>query len=593
ESNNERTIDVPASMSWIPGQPFGYLTITGLVTEAAGDYRLPRNDHLNTWEANDTLFLTRGRHGLRLGIEAQRLQFNQNTSSQVGGIVTFTGLENFLRGIPTSIDFAVPGKIDPVRGYRQSLFAFYAQDDIRLRRNLTVNLGLRYEFVTVPTEVNGKISNLRNVTDTKLTVGDPWHNNPSLKNFAPRVGVAWDPIGDGRTSIRGGFGIFYDEILPKYYFFSGSLNPPFTTRTSIQRPSFPNLLAGFDPNGFFPYQLQTVNHNLQSSYAMQFNFGVERAITNDVTVGASYAGSRGLHLFRIGDANLAPQTVANGVTVYQPSLGRRNPNFGSITQRITDAQSFYNALQLSAVKRFSHGVRAQVSYTFSRSIDDSSGVNSQDYTDGSTYVIDYYDRKADRGLSGFWAQSVFTGNWSWELPLGRNATGVRGALIKGWQVNNITTAQTGHAFEVRLGFNRSGNLNTVSYAMHERPNVNPSYNGPTILGGPQRYWDINAFTLQPANQRGNLGRNTLIGPGLIGCDSSISKSFTIAGERRVEFRGEIFNLPNHPNFAVPTGRTAFSSVDAAGNGVVAPDWGVISNTVTPSRQVQLGLKLVW
>src|SRR5262249_7873932 len=94
ESNNERTIDVPASMSWIPGQPFGYLTITGLVTEAAGDYRLPRNDHLNTWEANDTLFLTRGRHGLRLGIEAQRLQFNQNTSSQVGGIVTFTGLEN-------------------------------------------------------------------------------------------------------------------------------------------------------------------------------------------------------------------------------------------------------------------------------------------------------------------------------------------------------------------------------------------------------------------------------------------------------------------------------------------------------------------
>src|SRR5207244_5638826 len=129
----------------------------------------------NTWDVGETLFVTRGRHGLRLGMQAQRLQFNQNTSSQVGGIVTFTGLENFLRGIPTSIDFAVPGKIDPNRGYRQSLFAFYAQDDVRLRHNLTLNLGLRYEFVTVPTEVNGKISNLPSVTDSKLLVGAPSH----------------------------------------------------------------------------------------------------------------------------------------------------------------------------------------------------------------------------------------------------------------------------------------------------------------------------------------------------------------------------------------------------------------------------------
>jgi outer membrane receptor protein involved in Fe transport len=593
ESNNERTIDIPPALSWIPGQPFGYLTISGLVTEAAGDYRLPRNDHLNTWEANDTFFLTRGRHGLRIGMTAQRMQFNQNTTSQVGGLVTFTGLENFLRGIPTSIDFAVPGKTDPIRGYRQSLFGFYAQDDIRLRRNLTVNVGLRYEFTTVPTEVNGKISNLRNVTDTKLTVGGEWYRNPSLKNFAPRLGIAWDPIGDGRTSVRGGFGIFYDEILPKYYFFSGSLNPPFTTRTSIQNPSFPNLVAGFDPNGLFPYQLQTMNYNVQSSYAMQFNLGVERSVARDLTVGASYAGSRGLHLFRIADANLAPESIVNGIKVYQPALGRRNPNFASITQRITDAQSYYNALQLSVVKRFAHGMRAQASYSFSRSIDDSSGVNSQDYSDGSVYSFDYYDRKADRGLSSFWAQQVFTGNWSWELPLARSATGLKAALLKGWQWNSIATVQTGHPFEVRLGFNRSGNLNTVNYAMHERPDVNPAFTGPVILGGPDRYWNIAAFTLQPANQRGNLGRNTLIGPGLVGYDTSLAKSFPIGGERRVELRGEWFNLPNHPNFAVPSGRTAFSSVDASGKGVIAPDWGVISSTVASARQVQVGVKLLW
>src|SRR5205807_4764347 len=163
EVDNQRLVDVPSNLWWIPpsagGVQFGFLTITGLVTEMAGDYRLPRNDHLNNYQWDDTLFLAHGRHALKVGFAGQRMQFNQNTTSQQGGIVTFAGLENFLRGIPQSVDFAVPGKIDPNRGYRQSLWGFFAQDDIHLRRNLMLNVGLRYEFATTPTEVNGKISN--------------------------------------------------------------------------------------------------------------------------------------------------------------------------------------------------------------------------------------------------------------------------------------------------------------------------------------------------------------------------------------------------------------------------------------------------
>ena len=212
-----------------------------------------------------------------------------------------------------------------------------------------MNLGLRYEFVTVPTEVNGKISNLRHVTDPALNVGGRWYANPSLKNFAPRVGLAWDPFGTGKTSVRAGFGIFDDEILPKYYFFSGSLNPPYTQRASLVSPTFPNLLSKFDPNNV-KYQLQTTNYDLQNPYAMQFNMNIQRSLPGDFVVSAGYAGSRGVHLIRIGDANLAPFTVVNGIKVYQPQLGRQNPNFVSITQRTTDAQSFYNALQSSVVK---------------------------------------------------------------------------------------------------------------------------------------------------------------------------------------------------------------------------------------------------
>jgi len=171
--------------------------------------------------------------------------------------------------------------------------------------------------------------------------------------------------------------------------------------------------------------------------------------------------------------------------------------------------------------------------------------------------------------------------------------GAGGALLKGWQLNSITTVQTGHPFEVRLGFNRSGNLNTVNYAMHERPDLKPGFSNNPILGDPARWWDVNAFQLQPANQRGNLGRNTLIGPGIVDFDLSLAKSFAMDEKRKFEFRAEAFNLPNHPNLSVPSGLTAFTGAGANGNPTIAPNWGVISTTVTTSRQIQFGLKFIF
>src|SRR5438094_3039144 len=331
-ADNVRTIDIPPSMAWLPGEKFGYFTITGVVTEMGGDFRLPRNDYLTTWQLGDTLFWTRGAHAAKFGFQSQLIQFHQNTTSQQGGIVTFPDLAEVLQGQPTNVDFAVPGLIDPIRDYKQWLFGFFAQDDVRLRQNLSLNLGLRYEFITTPTEVNGKISNLRKVTDPALTIGDPWHSNPSLKNLAPRLGVAWDPTKNGLTSVRGGFGVFYDEILPKYYFFSGSLNPPFTTRTTIPNPPFPNVMANFNPNAPIRAQLQTVNYDLQTPYIMQFNLSLQRSLPGDFDVTVAYVGSRGRNLLRLGHGNLAPETIVNGVKTYLPQLGRRNPSFGPVVQ---------------------------------------------------------------------------------------------------------------------------------------------------------------------------------------------------------------------------------------------------------------------
>jgi outer membrane receptor protein involved in Fe transport len=588
-ADNVRTVNIPPSMSWIPGEPMGYFTIQGMVTEALGDYRLPRNDRLNNFSLIDNVLLTRGRHALKFGFQGQRIHFNQNTTSQRGGIVVFPNLESFLTGTPSNVDLAVKGLIDPVRGYRQSLFAFFAQDDVRVKKNLTVNAGLRYEFITVPTEVNGKISNLRNVIDSALTIGPPWHSNPSLKNFAPRIGLVWDPFATGKTAVRAGFGLFFDQILPKYYFFSGSLNPPFTTRTSIANPPFPNVVANFDPTAYIRAQLQTVNFDLQTPYVIQYNMSIQRELPGNVAVTLGYAGSRGVHLIRLGDANLAPETIVNGRKVYQPAAGRRNPNFAGVWQRVTDAQSFYNSLQVSAERRFANGLRAQASYTFSRSIDDASGINSQDFSNNIQYGMDWYDRKLDRGLSAFHAKHNLTFNWTYNLPFGRSLSGAAGALLKGWQLNNITTVRSGHPFTVRLGFNHSGNLNTTSFSLHERPNLKAGASNNPILGGPDRYWDINAFELQPANERGNLGRNTLIGPSLVTVDLSLGKSFALGEERSLQFRAEVFNAPNHPNFGVPSGLIAFTNAA----GAVSPTWGRITSTVTTARQIQFGLKLTY
>ena len=270
--------------------------------------------------------------------------------------------------------------------------------------------------------------------------------------------------------VRGGFGIFYDEILPKYYFFSGSLNPPFTTRTSIQNPPFPNVVANFNPNAPIRAQLQTVNYDLQTPYIMQFNANVQRMLPGDWDVMMGYVGSRGKNLLRLGDANLAPEEIVNGVKVYRGTQ-RRNPNFAGIWQRMTDAESFYDSLQLGVHKRLSHGWRAQLSYTLSESTDDSSGINSQDFGNVVQYGLDWYDPEYDRGLSAFHAKHNLTFNATWEIPFFRDKTGVAGALLKGWMLNNITTLRSGHPFTVQLGFNRSGNLNTTSFSMHERPDV--------------------------------------------------------------------------------------------------------------------------
>jgi hypothetical protein len=209
------------------------------------------------------------------------------------------------------------------------------------------------------------------------------------------------------------------------------------------------------------------------------------------------------------------------------------------------------------------------------------------------YGADWYDPEYDRGLSAFHARHNFTANGSWELPIARNQGGVIGALLGGWQLNGIASLRSGHPFTVELGFNRSGNLNTTGFSRHERPDLKPDCSSNPVLGGPDRYWDVNCFQLPAANTRGNVKRNSLIGPGLVSIDASLVKSFSLGERTALQLRVEAFNVGNRANFAIPSGRTAFTGVNADGSPIIAPTWGRITSTVTTARQIQLGAKLTF
>lgn len=585
---NRRGISNIDQLSFVPGAPFGFLTITGLASSIGGDARVPREDYLNNFQSSTSALWLRGRHSWKFGVSTQRQQFNTYNALQQGGAVTFNNLSDFLRGVARSIDYSIPGFYDPARGFRQGLFGGFAGDEFRIKPNLTLTYGVRYEFASVPTEVNGKISNLRNLLDSSLTVGDPYFANPSTRNFAPRVGFAWSPGDKGQWVIRGGYGIFFDLILPRSYFIVATRNPPFSNRVLVNNPRFP--LTNADVAGWrsVPPSVNSFAPNPSNPYLAQFNLTVDR-LWRGWTISTGYVGSRGQHLTRQAEANLAASTLVNGVRTYNPAAGRINPAFAGIVRVETDAQSFYNALQVSAIRTLAKGLRAQVSYTFSKSIDDTSGIVSSDFINSTQYTLDYADRRLDRGLSSFHAAHVFVANGTWMLPAPRAARGFAQHVLKGWQLHTITTMQSGHPFSLLMGFNRSGNLNTANLTFHDRPDVNPDFRGNPITGDPRRYWDINYVRMPAANVRGNLGRNTLIGPGLLMIDTALVKPIFTRERTALVLRSEMFNLTNTPNFAPPTGRTAFTNA----NGGVAANQGVINSTVTSSRQLQFALKLTF
>ncbi|HUQ91991.1 MAG TPA: TonB-dependent receptor [Bryobacteraceae bacterium] len=591
--NVEALLSTPLP-EFVPGRGItGGIDIGGIPgrfgPQTSGNLRLTQN----VWGVEDGLVVNRGKHLWKVGGLFEHYQDNMVNPTFGLGIYTFASITDFLQNIPQRFVGLDPkGALD--RYWRFNLFGFYAQDTWRASRRLTINLGVRYEFSTMPVDIYGRDSALPDLTASAPTLGQ-LYQNPTKRNISPRVGIAWDVFGDGRTALRSGYGTYFNTNNQQNLIVTVT-NPPATPRLSIANPTFP--VPQFERG--IGNTIRPVEWNLKNPNVHVWNLNLQRQLPFDAVVMVGYAGSRGIHLLRSADVNLAvPVRQADGTLFFPLNAPRMNPAFATIELKKSDGNSWYNAMIFEVRKRFAQGFNFQSSYTFSRNIDttQASTFFSDATNDTTTAMPEYPGFNYNKGLSDYHSKHNWVMNGSWELPFGKRLTGASAKLLHGWELAGITSVRSGNPLTLFVARNRSRSQWAPSLGPGQgpdRPSMAPGRTHESaILGSPDRYLDPTAFVLQPAGTLGNLGRGALIGPNLRNIDFAVLKNTKIGrlGEQgNIQFRAEMFNLSNHPNFGVP-GLTAFTG--AVDNEAPLGTLGRIRTTVTSSRQLQFGIRIIY
>jgi hypothetical protein len=584
------------------------------------------NRFLHRWTSGqvyDDAFLTRGTHSVKFGFGFERMRYNVlEQLSPNGRMNNYASLAALLSNAPNKLNALAPGQSNEV-AIRESLFAGYIQDDWRARSNLTVNLGLRYEFTTLPNDANNRIQEITSITNC-ATPGvapslsspcGPVHvnsfiaNNPTTKNFEPRFGFSWDPFNDGKTAVRAGFGMF--DVLPLPYEFG--LNTAATAPYQIIGfATGATLGSGINPNvSFNPNKVRNryIQQDPKRALVMNWNLNIQREIVPSMTLLVGYVGSRSVHLSAAGDdINLVPPVMTPAGILIPSNTYQLDPNWGGGNGGVTpgapggagirpvlfNGQSSYHSFQAQLKKTMSHGVQGQLSYTFGKCRDTSSAPVTGDTYVNSIAVPLLLSKQYRVGACDFDLRHSAVGTVIWEVPGPKS--GIASYVAGGWELGTIVTATSGSPFSVmygsggdplKTGFNGDFSMDFPSLVSgcNPTPGLTRNAQGQLLAFNPA------CFTAPPTVANGvlvgNAGRNRFYGPPLTTVDFSTFKNFTLRETLRLQFRAEFFNILNHPNLAAP------NFLNDANNSFETSNAGVIGSTATTSRQIQFGLKLVW
>ena len=605
----------PANQSFVEGGGPGGIVVNGGVTTTglAGITAAGPNNAALSWNRRnlftytDEVQIARGIHQISLGVWVQPIRDNEDSASRQTGQTTFTSLSTLLQGTVSTFQ-VIPNPNE--LGWRSTEGAWYAEDVMRLRPNLTLRLGVREEFTNGWNEVSGRAANYltdaSGVLQTNVAIGNSaFTKNNATHLFAPRVGLAWDPFGDGKTAVRASFGMFY-SLIDNLSFLLNSL-PPYNGAMQVSNASLLSIIpikpgvqpapqcSPAVPQPCTTFAPQGVQPDAKTPAVEEWNLTIERQLDRNTSVRAAYVGSFGYHGFVSLDPNTIPaqvcasaSCVSGGIGAFKGSVAqgqqyipvgtRPNPYLGAGFFWYTEGNTSYNALQLDVTHRLSHGLQLRANYTRSKDLDVSSALTGAQANNQPQMLLDRNNLRRDWGPSALDVANQASISSLYTLPFAP-----RNRFLGGWQINGIATLLSGFPFTPVIGTNRSGDGDTRN---PDRPSLNPAFTGPVVLGNPNQWFDPNAFLRPAAGTYGNLGRGVFRGPALAELDLSLFKTTKVAEKADLEFRAEFFNALNHANFGTPNG-TVFSGTAFNSSA------GLITSTTTTSRQIQFGLKLVF
>ncbi len=509
-----------------------------------------------TFVVADSFTYQRGAHSIKAGGEFR--QFYNNNFRQGTGSFNFPTVAAFIAGTANQFSVTLGSQSSSIA---QGALGFFVQDNYKLAPRLMLEAGLRYEWNMTPTERYDRFIVFDPLTASLIRVGtdidEVYHQND--KNVQPRIGLALDPFGDGKTSVRAAYSIQTDQPMTSIVI-GTTTNPPLAIPLTFSGPiRFDNAISLAGPSGLAP---QSITHDFDNAYLQSWNLNLQRELFRNTAVSIGYIGSKGTHLISRRNLN---QPI-NGVRPFQ-RLSTSSPilpgtNLGNITQVESGGNSSYNALWTSISQRLVHGLQFNASYTWSKSLDYNS------FSTGGIVGQDSYNLRGDRGLSDFDARHRFVFNGIYDLPFRGNR------FVNGWQFAAIVQLQSGSPVNIVTS---NSTVNGIANTL--RPDVS----GPIdITGSVERWFDTSVFTA--VTRFGSLGRNVVIGPGFSNTDFSVIKNMKIGEQLKMQFRVEFFDLFNHANFGAP------------GIVVGTPAFGQITSTRFPtgesgsSRQIQFAVK---